>query len=218
LKLKRNLKINLDNLVVICDNGCMTMEQNSCLRNDVETTVFNFPFSSKIPLNQNTTRDNQFIGLENVEPMLIGWPEISNYLGYEIAIIRQTKTHTKKLVNLLLDGGYVFYKMLRPNMKAPNSRYACSFRSLLNMFVAKIKNEPMPEIPNNLIQTQTNIMRFLRIDHSTFKNIWLAKLQNDGLIFEFNGHLCAFEVQLKAALVRHYSVYKKQIRVKHYGS
>jgi hypothetical protein len=152
----------------------------------------------------SSIKEDQFIGLKSAEPMLIGWAAISKYLGYDSALVRIIRKTSQKLIYLLVKGGYVFYKVLRPVKLSRNVRTACSFKSLLDIFIAKLRNQPIPEIPNNLIQTQANIYRFLRIDHSTFVNLWLPKLQADNLIFTLNGRLCAFEAQLKAALVKYY--------------
>ena len=184
------------------------IENEPSLSNEVPSSndeFVTFRIKAMIPLRKfNSVRGNPFIGLESAESMLLGWPAISNYLGYETALPQLIRRPAQRLVHLLIQGGYVFYKMLRPLGLSRSNRTACSFKSLLDIFIAKLRNQPIPETPNNLIQTQTNIFRFLRIDHSTFVNLWLPKLEADGFIFTLNGKLCAFEAQLKAALVKYY--------------
>jgi hypothetical protein len=185
---------------------------------NTEGNVFTLKYNVDINVPMvNVIRGNYSFGLNKAEPMLLGWTQISNYLGYSVVITRQLKNSAKRLVHLLINGGYVFYKFIRPKSLSRLVRIACSFKSLLDLFLSKINGTPPPEIPNNLIQTQANICSYLRIDYTTFKNEWKSRMEDDGLIFTFNGKLCAFESQLKAALVKYYYGRNHNHKVYAYG-
>lgn len=167
------------------------------------TVIFNFKVPFKFDLEKRVMP----------EKMLVGKEAIQNYL-----LEKDKFLMLRPIEKMLINSGYVFKKRFfhREIFKykfGPNSPQAqstgfrnllCTYGSFLDIFCARLKGEPIPVYPCDvLIEGLRKIKAFMRVHVDYLKKYWFPRMLKDGLLFTINGRYFAFESQLKAAILKY---------------
>ena len=134
----------------------------------------------------------------DIEPLLIGWEEIANFIGIGVDTARI------ELGPGMNSSGYLLHRRIGKDPRKQVKR-VCAFPSHILMYMHKYRGWPKPEPrPQILLIGHKAICKCMHVEKSTLIQ-WLPHMKAGGFVLKrrINSYImiCAFECQLQAFLV-----------------